>query len=771
MQIVLAWTLYLVLGVACLVLGWGLLAPRLPRRVRLAILAGAAALAVIALGVTSQIPHDYQTLDVAEYTRGFIIVNGEMLVALAGLTAGLLAVGRRRVQNAALFGAGVYLAGTGLVMYILLNGEANMQAAALVFVGSSLAMAAALRLVGQPRWVARLLGPAAGLAVALGAEALRGMGSRGDGPAAASRDVLALAAIASALLLLGGYFFARSQGRVLVRPLGWAAAGIAATGLLMALRGPGEWAPGPLSGSTTLYGLPLTVLALAIGLAIAEVPGERRRTTDDGRRASGNPQLSNRNHQRASLIGRRWSVVGRRSAFAVLAPFIVLAALWRPAADPCAVASYADSSPLTPAGAAWAISPGPAAPRGSPDLAEFDKLCTYSISGPGQIVYAIDQGCKWAQIDGNYPLVQASGVLSSIVLSSADSPWLHTSHDLGLDMAVDPASAWLVFGNQGHEPQAGAALLHVEAESGHFPVAYRPVAGDRLTVAGRWIFDCGHEPKTEIHPAAVLASEHEAWRSDVAGAAGAPHLVHVLQVWMNGAPGVVHVPLAPFNVQAGFPTAPSVQVATPFVQVVTGDPAAVSWTIDTSAGPPQAAVHVMPPAAGSSSYFELLLGYREASPLPASGPPVTYTVTLDSLDVHDDLHLAARNTTGLPYGLAYPGLGFAGSGHWTMQMVVDHTWLSLLDNAAVASGHIYPLSGAVPPVKLLAPGDQHLNMAVTGYAENDPSDGVELASGTVDYPPVINWDAGTLAALCCDTPHTFTPQHGAWTVTYHVSRP
>jgi len=364
MQIVLAWILYVVLGVACLALGWAWLAPRMPRRVRLLILVGVAALAVIALGVASQIPQDYQVRDVAEYVPGFIIVNGEMLVAVVGLTAGLWAVGRRRVQNAGLFGAGVYLAGTGLALYVILNGEANAQAAALVFVGSSVAMAAALRMAGRPRWVARLLGLAAGLAIALGVEALRGMGSRGDGPAAASRDVLAVVAIASGLLLMGGYFFARSQGRVVARPAGWAAAGVAATGIVMALRGPGEWAPGPLAGSTTLYGLPMTVLALAISLAIAEVPRRGRPTTDDRRLQSGSVLRP--------VVGGRWSVVPARTALAGLVPFLVLAALWRPAADPCSTTPYGDISPLTPAGAAWALSPDPAAPRGSPDLAEFD---------------------------------------------------------------------------------------------------------------------------------------------------------------------------------------------------------------------------------------------------------------------------------------------------------------------------------------------------------------------------------------------------------------
>ena len=65
----------MVLVVACLALGWAWLAPRLPRRVRLLVLVAAAALAVIALGVASQIPQDYQVRDVSEYVPGFIIVN------------------------------------------------------------------------------------------------------------------------------------------------------------------------------------------------------------------------------------------------------------------------------------------------------------------------------------------------------------------------------------------------------------------------------------------------------------------------------------------------------------------------------------------------------------------------------------------------------------------------------------------------------------------------------------------------------------------------
>jgi hypothetical protein len=362
--------------------------------------------------------------------------------------------------------------------------------------------------------------------------------------------------------------------------------------------------------------------------------------------------------------------------------------------------------------------------------------------------------------------VQASGTLRGIDLSHGDSPWLHTSHDLELDVAVDPASAWLVLGG------GSSALLHVEAESSPFPVDYRPVPGERVTVAGRWVYDCGHDPKTEIHPAAVVASEHDEWRADFAGGAGAPRPVRVVRVWMNSAPGLVHVPLAPFDLHTGFPPAPAGAAASPMVQVAAGDPRAVQWTITPGAqagAAPAAAVQLAPPATAGAAGFVLLLGYRAPAAAPAPNPPLAYTVAFDQLVVHDDLRRASRNTTGIPAGLLYPQLGFPGSGAWVLQATVGPTWRALLDYVPVQGGHTYSLA-AVPPVSIVAPGAEHLPLAITGYAENDPSDGVQRASGSITGASVLSWDAGALAGLCCDQAQRFTAPHGVWTLAYHVSR-
>jgi hypothetical protein len=748
-EILLAWAAYLTLSVSWLALGWAWLAPRLPRRVRLVSIGLLAGGAVLALIVAAQIPHDYRPTDLPELDRAGVALFIQLLIAVVGVVAALAALGRRRVQTAGLCGVGAYLAGVGVVLYWMLGGESSFQSPCLLLVGTAIGLGAIGSLARLPRQLAIAVGLASGLLAALEAEALRGtsMGSLGSGPGVASRDLLLLVAIEVTMVLLSGTLFVRNHKRLLAGTLRRAGLGLAGTGLVLVLRGLGEWLPGPDAGSTTLYGLPLTLLVVACSLGIVDLPTGARR-------------------------GGGWSPGGARLRYAMpMWPLSVpllfafgLAVIWRPAPERCAQTSYAQSSWLTPAGPAWAASPNPAAPRRVPDVAAFGQRCLRRTATLSQIVYAIFPTCKWSQVDANYPLAQASGIVRAIDLSQADSPWLHTSHDVEFDVGVDPASAWLVLGDGGSNP-----LLHVESESAAFPVAYRPVVGDRVTVAGRWIFDCGHDAKTEIHPAAVIASEHDEWRTELAGG---PQQVRTLRVWMNSAPGLVHVPLAPLDIQVAFPRPAISRGATPVVQVVAGSPSAARWTIDGSGPGPRAAVHLVPPAPDGSAYFELLFGYREVTPPPS--PPISYTVAFDRLLVRNDLRQQARNTAriltgGIPTDLIDPQLGLPGTGHWFMQVLVGHTWRSLLDSARVESGHTYALA-AVPPMSILAPSAEHLRLAITGYVNNDPSDGVELASGSVDGAALLNWDAGRLADLCCGQEQNFTLPHGAWTLSYHVNR-
>ncbi|MFL5732926.1 MAG: hypothetical protein ACJ78Q_06960 [Chloroflexia bacterium] len=734
----------------CLSLAWAWLVPRLQRRTRLVFLGLLGALAMLALAVTALLPHDYRPGDAAESSLGVEVLGTQLLVAMAGVTAALAAIGRRRTLNARLFSAGMFLAGVGLCLYLILGGQSSVHAPALVFVGSAVAVAAASRLSGLPRWPARALGLATGLAVAVAVEALRYSAAQGAGPAATAAAQFPLLEIGAIVLVLAGVRFLRSHRRVIAGSLGYAAVAIAGTALALLLRGPGEWAPTPRAATTTLYGLPLTLLAVAVTLIILEQP---RRTS-----SSQEPVRPPRRPSSPRVTG--WAPA------VALAALVAVAAVWNPVPEPCTSARYSDASARAPGHPAWAVSPDPSAPRGAPEVPEFDRLCTHRAQNLSQIVYIASPNCKWAEIDPDYPLVQASGTLRQILVSSADSPWLHTSHDLGMELAVDPSYSWLVLGTG-----VAGSLLHVEAESGPFPAAYWPVPGDRVTVAGRWIFDCGHDPKTELHPAAIVASEHEEWRPNTAGDS---RQVHVLKVWMNSTPGVVHVPLAPFDLSASFPSRRTGQPGTPEIRLAAGSPGSVRWVVNpgtaTGSGP-QATIHITPPAtapgaSGGYEYFELLLGYRE--PVAAPPPPSAYVVALDSLSVRDNLRSAARDTTGIP-ALYFPQIGLLGSGHWNMKAMVGHEWRSLLADAPVASGQVYPLN-TVPPVRVEASGDGHLHFSITGYAENDPSDGVQLASGSVSGSPLLDWDAGPLDSLCCGRTQTITPQNAAWTLSYHVSR-
>ena len=68
------------------------------------------------------------------------------------------------------------------------------------------------------------------------------------------------------------------------------------------------------------------------------------------------------------------------------------------------------------------------------------------------------------------PLVQATGIASETGISNADSPWIHTSHDLLLEVMADQASDWLVVGGGG----PGRSF------------AYKPSPATFLRLTGLW---------------------------------------------------------------------------------------------------------------------------------------------------------------------------------------------------------------------------------------------------------------------------------------------
>ena len=89
----------------------------------------------------------------------------------------------------------------------------------------------------------------------------------------------------------------------------------------------------------------------------------------------------------------------------------------------------------------------------------------------------------------------------------------------------------------------------------------------------------------------------------------------------------------------------------------------------------------------------------------------------------------------------YPGLGFAGSGRWTMQIVTDTPgatcWTAWRSRAATPI-----LCPALCGLAVLAPGDEHLNYGRHGLRRKRPLGRGGACLGQLDGPPV---SAGTPA--------------------------
>jgi hypothetical protein len=90
-----------------------------------------------------------------------------------------------------------------------------------------------------------------------------------------------------------------------------------------------------------------------------------------------------------------------------------------------------------------------------------------------------------------------------------DDPETHLSYDFNFDIRPDGPRAFLMGGDpakktgnfEGNEPETGR--VHVEREQIALPTFAWPERGDRISLNGSWIWDCGHwQPggeRTEIH--------------------------------------------------------------------------------------------------------------------------------------------------------------------------------------------------------------------------------------------------------------------------------
>jgi hypothetical protein len=119
--------------------------------------------------------------------------------------------------------------------------------------------------------------------------------------------------------------------------------------------------------------------------------------------------------------------------------------------------------------------------------------------------FAIEPGVtdpQWVTVNewngpGDYELLEGR-VLDSHI-SRIDSPLNHDSNDHLLFVKPDPKYNRL----RPREPYQDD--IEVEWERYYYPPSFRATRGDRVSVWGYWIHDCGHDAKTEIHPPVLVA--------------------------------------------------------------------------------------------------------------------------------------------------------------------------------------------------------------------------------------------------------------------------
>ncbi|HYN19845.1 MAG TPA: LamG domain-containing protein [Thermoanaerobaculia bacterium] len=361
-------------------------------------------------------------------------------------------------------------------------------------------------------------------------------------------------------------------------------------------------------------------------------------------------------------------------------------------------------------------------PASSPGRAQFEDRCSWFSPS-----YLYDEENKWPLVNESIPIVQAAGTLTDIHIAAGDSNYIHTSHDVDLAMTLRPADRVVSLSTVNGVAIENSPNVILETESGGFPPnndldkGARPSVGDHVTALGRWIFDCGHDPKTEIHPIPMFESDRLEARPIWPG--GPMRTVRMVRVWFNSDPEPWGYELAgPFTFDVDLPPTGW----SPFLRVVDGDPSRVTFVRTGT----QMRISVDPPDRTGTFFWEIMLGHLVQPEDTLSS--TTRTATVNSwevrvLDDHDNLT----------------------SGEWFYAVNLNGTWRQLLWNAEVDTGN------SVTALERFSVAGPELQLQVAGYEEDPtiPDEGGEpigigqFSLGTPDQPtgsslhsPSGDWD-------------------------------
>jgi len=124
---------------------------------------------------------------------------------------------------------------------------------------------------------------------------------------------------------------------------------------------------------------------------------------------------------------------------------------------------------------------------------------------------------EWVYVDRNPAIRTASGVVRISHASQSDSVLQHRSFDYNGNLVPDKQYRYLIAGNPGSQTNNYAgnrndeefARLHFEWESLTLPFFAWPTDGDRATLWGSWIWDCGHwQSGSENNTGGTTTGEH-----------------------------------------------------------------------------------------------------------------------------------------------------------------------------------------------------------------------------------------------------------------------
>lgn len=126
-----------------------------------------------------------------------------------------------------------------------------------------------------------------------------------------------------------------------------------------------------------------------------------------------------------------------------------------------------------------------------------------------------DTSPEWVYVYRNPAIRMAQGVVRISHGSLEDSILQHRSYDYNGNLVPDPSFRYLIAGspaqgtnNYAADENEARGRLHFEWESATLPFFAWPSDGDRATLWGSWIWDCGHWQSTPNNTGGTTTGEH-----------------------------------------------------------------------------------------------------------------------------------------------------------------------------------------------------------------------------------------------------------------------